>query len=317
MQAKYRQALPQLGEKLFLSDGGMETSLIFHDGIELRHFAAFDLLGSADGRAALERYYAAFVALAKRDGHGLVLESPTWRANPDWGAVLGYGPAALDAANDAAIALIAGIRDAAETAECPMVLSGCIGPRGDGYAPESFMTAAEAEAYHARQVGVFAAAGADMVTPTTMTYLEEAVGIARAAEAAGIPVVVSFTVETDGCLRQGMALGEAIEACDAATGGYPAYYMVNCAHPSHFRDRLAGGGWRARIGGIRANASKLSHDELDNAETLDDGDPRELAAEYRALLPLLPGLRVLGGCCGTDHRHVGAISRACGHVHAA
>ena len=315
MQAKYRQALPQMGEELFLTDGGQETTLIFHDGLELPHFAAFTLLATDEGRAALRRYYAAYVAIARRDRRGLVLETPTWRSNPDWGARLGYDGAALDAVNAAAVAFVAALRDAGEAAE-PMVLSGAIGPRGDGYRPESLMSAEEAQAYHARQIGVFAAAGVDLVSAFTMTYVEEAIGIVRAAAAAAVPAVISFTVETDGCLRSGMRLGAAIAACDAATGGYAAYYMVNCAHPTHFRGALAGA-WVARIGGIRANASKMSHDELDEAPELDAGDPGELAGEYRALLALLPKARVLGGCCGTDHRHVGEISHACGRAHAA
>jgi S-methylmethionine-dependent homocysteine/selenocysteine methylase len=313
MQAKYRHALPQTGDDIFLSDGGIETTLIFLDGLELPSFAAFDLLRTREGRAALERYYAPYVALAKRERRGLVLESATWRSNPEWGAALGYSPEALDAVNADAIELMRAIREAEETPTSPMVLSGCIGPRGDGYAPDRHMSAAEAEAYHGRQVRVFEAAGVDLVTAITMTYLEEGVGVARAAKAARVPAVISFTVETDGRLRTGMGLGEAIEACDAATGGYPAYYMVNCAHPTHFRDRLTGGDWIGRIGGIRANASKMSHAELDEAPELDPGDPEELGRDYRALMAVLPRLRVLGGCCGTDHRHIGEISRACEH----
>jgi homocysteine S-methyltransferase len=316
MEAKYRSALPQLGESLFLSDGGIETTLMFLEGLDLPHFAAFDLFRTAEGRAALERYYAPYVELARRERRGLVLESATWRSSPEWGARLGYAPEALDAVNAEAIAMLGAIRATAETPETPIVISGCLGPRGDGYAPDRHMTAEEAEAYHARQVAVFARAGADMVSAITMSYLEEAVGIARAARAAGMPVAVAFTVETDGRLRTGMALGAAIEACDAATGGWPAYYMVNCAHPTHFRDALEGGGWLARIGGIRANASKMSHAELDEAPELDPGDPEELGRDYRELMARLPRLRVLGGCCGTDHRHIGAISRACGHAHA-
>ena len=233
--------------------------------------------------------------------------------------MLGYSPEALDAANAAAIELIRAIsRRRGDGGEPDGAVSGCLGPRGDGYAPDRFMSAAEAEDYHGRQVRVFEAAGADLVTAITMTYLEEGVGIARAAKAAGIPAVISFTVETDGCLRSGMGLGAAIEACDAATGGFPAYYMVNCAHPTHFRDRLTGGAWLQRIGGIRANASRMSHAELDEAPELDAGDPLELGHDYRDLMALLPRLRVLGGCCGTDHRHIGEISHACGlHRHAA
>ena len=253
MRAKYRHALPQLGDALFLTDGGLETTLIFHEGIELPHFAAFDLMRTAEGRAALGRYFARYVALAKRDGRGLVLESATWRSNPDWGAKLGYSPEALDAVNAEAVAFLPAIREREETPASPMVVSGNIGPRGDGYRPESLMSAEEAEAYHGRQVRVFEAAGADLVTVMTMNYVEEAIGVARAAKAAGMPVVVAFTVETDGRLRTGMALGEAIAACDAATGGYPAYYMVNCAHPTHFRGRARrrAAGWSGSAGSGR------------------------------------------------------------------
>ena len=317
MHAKYRHALPQLGDELFLADGGMETTLIFLDGIELPHFASIALMRTEEGRAALRRYFAPYVQVAKRDGRGIVLDTPTWRASPDWAGPLGLTPDELDQANADAVALVAAIRDAEETAATPIVVNGAVGPRGDGYAPDRLMTLEEAEAYHARQVRVLAEAGADMVSAITMTYVEEGAGIALAARAEGVPVAVSFTVETDGRLRSGMTIAEAIAACDAATAGYPAYYMVNCAHPSHFRDHLPGGAWRERIGGIRANASKMSHAELDEAPELDPGDPEELGRDYRALLDALPGLRVLGGCCGTDHRHIAEISHACGaeHVH--
>src|SRR5436189_1651192 len=140
-----------------------------------------------------------------------------------------------------------------------------------------------------------------MVTVLTINYTEEAVGVARAAEAHGLPSVISFTVETDGRLPTGQPLAEAIDQVDSATGGAPAYFMVNCAHPTHFEAELAGGAWRERIRGIRANASKLSHAELDEADGLDAGDPAELADDHARLNALLPNLNVLGGCCGTDH----------------
>jgi S-methylmethionine-dependent homocysteine/selenocysteine methylase len=193
-----------------------------------------------------------------------------------------------------------------------MVISGCVGPRGDGYDPGRMMSADEAEAYHAAQIGVFAGTEADIVSAITMTYAEEAIGIARAAEAAGMPVVISFTLETDGRLPTGQGLKEAIAAVDAATGWAPLYYMINCAHPTHFASVVASGEpWLQRLKGLRANASKRSHAELDAAPDLDAGDPVELGREYRAIRRGLPHLTVLGGCCGTDHRHVEAISRAC------
>ncbi|CUR53999.1 putative homocysteine/selenocysteine methylase [metagenome] len=303
--------LPQLETDLFLTDGGLETTLIFEDGLDLPDFAAFPLLSDPDGRAALVRYFDRYAEIARRDGLGVVLETPTWRANPDWAERLGYSTSALDEANRDSVALLAEIRDRWQTPDSPVVISGCIGPRGDGYVVDSAMSAAQAEDYHAQQIGSFAAAGADLVTPITMTYSAEATGAAAAAAAAGIPVVVSFTVETDGRLPSGETLEQAIRVVDEATDAYPVYYMVNCAHPSHFADVLeADSDWVQRIRGVRANASRLSHAELDEAEELDGGDPAELAQDYLSLRGRLPHLTVLGGCCGTNHEHVSAISLA-------
>ena len=302
--------LPQLGGELFLTDGGIETSLIFEDGLDLPLFAAFDLLKDATGTQALRRYFRRYRDLAREAGTGFVFESPTWRASRDWGDRLGYSAADLASANARAMALGAELRREAQ--DLVVVLSGCVGPRGDGYRPEALMTGEEAQDYHAEQVTALAAGGAEMVTAITMTHVGEALGVARAAAAVGLPVAISFTVETDGSLPGGEDLGDAIAAVDDATGGAPAYYMINCAHPTHFADRVAGGGpWTGRIGGLRANASRCSHAELDAATELDDGDPEELGAQYAQLRRLLPGLAVLGGCCGTDHRHVAAIARAC------
>jgi S-methylmethionine-dependent homocysteine/selenocysteine methylase len=160
------------------------------------------------------------------------------------------------------------------------------------------------------QIGALAGAGADMVAAITMTNTNEAVGLTRAAVAAGMPVAISFTLETDGRLPTGQSLAEAIAEVDEATGGAPAYYMINCAHPTHFDAALAGGGaWLGRIRG--ANASRRSHVELNEAPDLDAGDPVELGGEYRALVRRLPHINVLGGCCGTDHRHIEQICAAC------
>lgn len=309
--AKYRQNLPQLDGGTFLSDGGMETTLIFHDGIELPHFASFVLLDRADGRAALKRYYESYLRIARRAGAGFVLDSATWRANPDWAAKLGYDAAALKRINLLSIALLETLRADWEGPDTPIVIGGAIGPRGDGY-KAGRMEADEAEAYHAAQIEAFAESGADMVSAYTMNTVEEAIGIARAAKAAGMPCAISFTVETDGKLATGTALGAAIMAVDAATQGSPAYYMVNCAHPNHFEQALARGEpWLARVRGVKANASTKSHQELDESETLDAGDPDDLGRRYGALTRAYPGMRILGGCCGTDHRHVQAICEQC------
>lgn len=300
---------PTLGGAPFLTDAGLETCLIFHDGFDLPQFASFTLLDDPAGIAGLKAYYHKFLAMAQAHDAGFVLDAPSWRASPDWGEALGYDRARLASANSRGIELIAELRG--ELSGAPnVVLNLPIGPRGDGYNPGAMMSAAEARAYHSWQIGVAADAGAEIVTALTMTYLEEAQGIALAAADAGLPAVVSFTVETDGRLPTGMALAEAVQRTDDAAVDV-AYHMINCAHPSHFAQVLDDPALTARIGGIRANASRMSHAELDEAAELDEGNPNELADDYREILGALPHLCVLGGCCGTDHRHVEAIAREC------
>ena len=310
--ARYRNNLPQLSGDFFLTDGGLETTLIFHEGLELPEFAAYDLLKHDDGYEALLKYFRTYAALARDHEVGFILESPTWRTNLDWGTKLGDSNEALAEMNRKAIALLRTVRNEYENDKTPMVISGCVGPRGDGYNPAMLMTEEEAERYHAHQIETFSETDADMVAAITMTHVEEAIGIARAARAAGMPVAISFTVETDGRLPSGQPLKDAIEQVDAATDNMPAYYMINCAHPTHFEDPLAAGeAWTQRIRGLRANASCLSHAELDVAEELDEGNPEELGRQHRTLLDKLNHINVLGGCCGTDHRHVEAICQAC------
>lgn len=299
--------------KAFLTDGGLETTLIFHDGFDLPLFAAFTLLDDDAGSAAIDRYLRKYCDVAIRDGKGFILDTPTWRASKRWADELGVSMQQLEEAHATAVARLQALRNEYQTARSPFVINGVLGPQDDGYNPSQMMNRDEAEAYHAQQIGWFAAYGADMVSAITMTYVEEAIGIARAAKAKAMPSVISFTVETDGRLPSGQDLDDAIEQVDAETENAPAYFMINCAHPDHFSEVLGGRtGWRERIYGVRANASRMSHAELDNAEELDDGDPIELGAQYRELQSMLPNLKVFGGCCGTDHRHVDAISVAVG-----
>ncbi|TXS90819.1 homocysteine S-methyltransferase [Parahaliea maris] len=306
---KYRNALPQINGKDCLTDGGLETTLVFLEGIDLPQFSAIYMLVHPQHRQYLEDYYRSYIELGQHYGVGVVLESATWRSSHGWAEALGYSPEQLDALNRDAIRLLTGLREACETPQSPLVVSGCIGPRGDGYVAEHKMSVAEAEAYHRQQIELFADEGVDCVTAMTMNYIEEAAGIARAAAAAGVPAVISFTVETDGRLITGESLEQAISAVDAACDSPPAYYMINCAHPTHFDDALASKEpWVQRIRGLRANASKCSHAELDCAEKLDIGNPQELAREYRVLTGRLPQVSVVGGCCGTDMRHIRAIA---------
>lgn len=310
--AQYRNILPQLAGTFFLTDGGIETTLIFHEGLDLPDFAAFHLFKTPQGEAALRKYFRTYAEIAKRFGTGLILESATWRASADWGKKLGYTPAELDDANRRAIHLLEELRSEYETEQMPIVISGCIGPRGDGYVPDRAMSAHEAEAYHREQIETLAGTAADMVCAITMNYVEEAIGITRAAQRANMPVAISFTVETDGTLPTSQPLKGAIEEVDDATSGYPSYYMINCAHPSHFDQVLTNGaGWVQRIRGLRANASRMSHTQLNEASELDAGNATELGQEYADLKERLPQLNVMGGCCGTDHRHIEQIASAC------
>jgi S-methylmethionine-dependent homocysteine/selenocysteine methylase len=303
--------LPQLGDDLFLTDGGIETVLIFQEGIDLPLFASFDLLKDEAGTERLRRYYEPYLELARERGLGFILESPTWRASPRWAAELGYDRDQLKQLNRKAIALLEEIRSTHENG-APIVISGCVGPQDDGYNPSEMMTAREAQDYHSAQIEAFADTAADMVAAITMTYADEAIGIARAAADARLPVAISLTVETDGRLPSGQELGDAIQQVDAETDAAPAYFMLNCAHPTHFDAVVQGEGpWRERVRGLRANASTKSHAELDEATELDAGDPADLGERYAILRGQLPNLTVLGGCCGTDHRHVAQIGDAC------
>jgi S-methylmethionine-dependent homocysteine/selenocysteine methylase len=298
--------LPQLGDDLFLTDGGMETWLVHERGFELPQFASFPLLDDRRGVEALRAYFSPYVALARANDAGLVLDAPTWRASSRWGRLLGYGAAELADFNRRAVALVDDIRT--EAADVRIVVGGCVGPCDDAYAPSDQISADDAYAYHRPQIETFAGTPADFVNALTLTYSAEAVGLAQAANAIGMPVAISFTVETDGRLPGGETLGDAIAAVDAAAE--VDYFMVNCAHPTHFAGVLDDGDWRRRIWGVRANASQKSHAELDEAEELDAGDPDELASHYPALRERLPNLRVAGGCCGTDDRHIAAICDA-------
>jgi homocysteine S-methyltransferase len=304
--------LPQQRGQMFITDGGIETHMIFNLGEDLPHFTAFTLTDSDAGRQRLEDYYSHYIPIAQASGQGFLFDTNTWRANPDWGALIGYDGAMLDRVNRASVAFCKSMAKRFNQAGIPTVVSGAIGPRRDAWKFDASMTIEEAQHYHRPQIGSLAGGGADFITAYTLTNTPEAIGIANAAAEVGIPAVLSFTLETDGNLPGGKPLGRAITEVDAATDNYPAYYMINCVHPIHFASTIRHGGhWLDRIGGLRVNASMKSHAELDESETLDIGDWQDLSQRYARLLPLLPNIRVIGGCCGTDHRHIGAICRRC------
>lgn len=308
MLARRLVKLPARNGRLHLSWVGMETDLIFNRGVDLPGFASFPLLESAQGRKLLLDYFADQVEVARNFGYGLLLESPTWMANRDRGGPLGYPPARLLEFNSEAIEMMAEFRDLHP--DTPILLSAQVGPRNDAYLTDEQMTKTEAQVYHSEQIGVLSETEADLISAFTLGYVAEAIGITRASQAANIDVVISFTVETDGNLPSGETLQAAIETVDRETACGPAYYLINCAHPDHFQHILTEGAWIGRLGGVIANASRCSHAELDNSETLDDGDPQELGAEIGDLYRKFPHFSVLGGCCGTDMRHMREIAKA-------
>ncbi|WP_299902544.1 homocysteine S-methyltransferase family protein [uncultured Ruegeria sp.] len=302
--------LPHQSDLMFLTDAGLETWLLFERGFDMPCFAAYPLAQSEEGRAAFTDYFSAIFDIARRNGTGFVLDTYTWRANPDWGHELGHDLSHLHDVNRQAVKSAKEMRTTLGKG-LEVLVNGIIGPRGDGYDPKSIMTVAQAQTYHAWQIEVLAGAGVDMVSALTMTNVPEAIGVANAAAEVGVPCVVSFTLETDGRLPTGERLQDAIAQVDDTAREKPAYYMVNCVHPEHFDDSISeNADWKRRIGGLRANASRMSHAELDCCETLDDGDPVELGTQYAQLRKLLPNLRVFGGCCGTDQRHLAQICTA-------
>ena len=309
---RYRNGLPQLAATVFLADGGLEPWLVFLEHVDLPSFAAFPLVLEEAGRERLRRYFTPYLQTARERGVGFILDTPTWRANADWEDRLGYSAPTLASINRQSVALATTLRDAFDDARSPVVINGVVGPRGDGYRADARMNEVDAEHYHRVQIEAFRDTEVDMVSAITMTYTSEAIGIARAAMSCGLPVVISFTVDLDGRLPSGEPLAAAIGRVDAATASKPAYYMVNCAHPTHLGSLpVTDAPWRDRVRGLRANASALSHAELDVATELDPGDPAELGRQYQRLRGQMPRLSVLGGCCGTDHRHIAAICEAC------
>lgn len=310
--AKYRNQLPQLSGAFFGTEGSLETVLMFENGIELPYFAAFHVLKDEAGCETIRDYLHSFCKIARKYNIGFIFESATWRANPDWMRKLGYTDQDLINVNCKAIELLSTVRDEYETDTTPIVISGCVGPRGDGYNPTVVMSPEEAQSYHATQIDVFSKTKADMVAAMTLTYPEEAIGIARAARAAGIPVAIGFTLETNGKLPTGQSLKEAIELVDEATQCTPIYYLVNCVYPSHLeRALIPDGAWIDRIHCLKGNSSKKSHAELNEAKELDQGDPVEFGEDNRALLYKLKNLNIIGGCCGTNGRHFEKVCEAC------
>jgi homocysteine S-methyltransferase len=311
-------------KKFYLTDGGLETTLIFLEKLNLQCFAAFPLVEKEDGQRILRRYFESYLKLARERDLNFILDTPTWRASPDWGARLGYSHEELIEITKKSVKFCEEIRrdfllsssSGSSSSPSIVVLNGVVGPRGDGYNISQKMSIEEAEEYHAFQIGAMKEAGVEIISAITMTYPEEAVGILLAASKHQLPTIISFTLETDGRLPSGHELPDAISLVDTLSSSSPLYFMINCAHPTHFHHPIftsnpSSSSWLNRIGGLRANASKKSHAELDESLELDIGHPEDLGQHYKQLRDRLPNLLVLGGCCGTDSRHLEAICSSC------
>ncbi|MGF9566636.1 homocysteine S-methyltransferase family protein [Neorhizobium sp. BT27B] len=304
--------LPQLEGRLMATGGGFETWLQYVDGFTLRHFCGFELLEDRRGAACLEQYQRKLVEAAVSQGFGVINEGLHYRASRDWGTLIGYSPQALEEINIRGIEFYRAIAREYHSAETPMIVGGAIGPRGDAYQTGAMIDAASAEDYHSEQILTLKRAGADMITAMTFSSVEEAIGISRAAVSAGLPIVISFFVKRGGLLSNGETLQQAIEMVDAATDAAPAYYMINCTHPTEFEPALTVGTWAKRLGGFMPNAVAMETLELCKLGHLEDGDPEELGHQMGALAERYPHINVWGGCCGTDARHIGRIAHSVG-----
>ncbi len=289
--------------------GGFETWLQYVDGFTLHHFCGFELLNDDRGLAWMKDYHRKVVEAAVANGFGVINEGLHYRASRDWGGLIGFSRESLEEINIRGIDFYKDFAREYGSADTPMIIGGVIGPRGDAYNIGRTPDAAEAEDYHSEQILTFRKAGADLVTAMTFSSVEEAIGLARAAKSAAMPVVISFLVARGGRLKGGESLEEAITRVDAATGHAPAYYMINCTHPTEFEPGLSEGDWTGRLGGFMPNAVAMETLDLCKLGHLEDGDPNELGAQMAGLAKRFPRVSVWGGCCGTDGRHIDQITR--------
>ena len=306
---RFKGDLPQMDGGVYLTDCGIETYIMYKKGFALPNFSLFHLLNDEDAAREIQAYLQRLLAVAERNDVGMILCGPLYRASRDWGELLGYTPERLADVNHRCIEMFEALARDSELARRRIVFSGVVGPRGDAYKLNRTITAQEAEDYHSEQIVTLERAGADMITGLTLNNTDEAIGITRAAEAAGLPAVISFTLNGEGRLQSGCSLKDAIESVDAATGAAPAYYMINCTHPADFAPAFEPGDWTVRLRGVRPNASSLAKGVLCQLGHLEEGDPEELGRQMGEMARRYPHFNVWGGCCGTDDVHLEEICK--------
>jgi S-methylmethionine-dependent homocysteine/selenocysteine methylase len=295
---------------LYLTEGGQETELMYRFGHELPQFALFPMLDKPEAAAALSGMYRRYLDTVARHGFSALMGGLDYRASPDWGGLLGYSASGLA---EMQLRSIDFLRTAAKPYAgqiAHVLITGLIGPRGDAYQLNRTITAAEAEDYHAAQIATLRQAGVDLVSAMTFNSVAEAVGVARAAKRAGLPLCVHFTLDSTSRLASGPSVREAIEAVDAEAGdARPDFYGINCSHPLEFEPAIEPGAWFRRVRSLRPNAAAMDKISLCKLGHLEDGDPAELGRQMGALAKRHPHLDVWGGCCGTWETHLDEIAR--------
>jgi S-methylmethionine-dependent homocysteine/selenocysteine methylase len=295
---------------LYLTEGGQETEVMYKFGHDLPEFAMYPLLDRPAAMADLRGMYARYLDAAAEHGFAAMMSGLDYRASPDWGEKLGYSREALA---DALLQSMAFLREVAKpyVGQISEILyGGMLGPRGDAYSLNRTITADEAEAYHSFQLETLKRDGVDFATAVTFNNIPEAIGVARAAARIGLPLTVSFTLDSDHRLKSGPSLKETVETIDAETGeAMPDFYGINCSHPLEFEPALEPGAWIGRLRSLRPNASPKDKQDLCTLGHLEDGDPEELGEQMGALAKRYPHMDIWGGCCGTWDSHLKEIAR--------
>ena len=301
----------QVSGLIYLTEGGQETEVMYRHGFDLPEFAMFPLLDQPDAVEVVRAMYSAVLDTAERHGCAVLLGGLDYRASPDWAGLIGYDPTALAAMQTRAIEFLREVSDPYRDRLPDVRIAGIVGPRGDAYQVNPTITADESEEYHSVQLATLAASGVDLVEAMTFNNVDEAVGLARAASSAGLPLSVSFVLDSDHNLNGGPSLKEAIESVDAAAGSdRPAFYGINCSHPFEFMPAIESGEWFKRIRCLRPNAAAADKISLCTLGHLEEGDPVELGSLMGQLAADYPHIDIWGGCCGTWDKHLDHIARS-------
>lgn len=295
---------------LYLTEAGTETEVLYKEGYELPHFAMWTLLDNPEAMERIGDMYRRYLDVAAENETGIVLCGFDYRASPDWAALLDVDRDGLREVIHRGIGFLRDVSDPYRDRVPHILLGGSIGPRGDAYSRGEPVTADSAEEYHSFQIACLKEAGADIACAHTFNNIPEAVGVARAARAEGLPLAMYFSLDSSSRLNTGPSLRDAVIETDSQTGNAPLFYGLNCSHPVEFEPALEPGDWIDRLRSIRPNASKMEKIALCKLGHLEDGDPDELGAQMGDLARRYPHMDIMGGCCGTDERHLSRIAEA-------